>query len=81
MTAGEGTHPDITAARAFGVGAGLIALMLVWLAGNRLAALFFDPPAGPVAAFAAAVAVGIVITVVVGRRLVQRALQDLGRTD
>ena len=81
MTAGEGTHPDITAARAFGVGAGLIALMLVWLVGNRLAALFLDPPAGPAAAFAAAVAVGIVVTVVVGHWLMKRTLRDLGRTN
>jgi len=81
VTTHRPTHPDVVAARAFGVGAGLVALMLAWLAGNRLAALFFGPPAGPVAAFAAAVAMGIVVTVVMGRRLVKRALQDLSRTD
>lgn len=77
MTTHRPAHPDVIAARAFGVGVGLIATMLTWLVGNRLAAFFLDPPAGPVAAFTAAVAVGIVVGIVMGRRLVKGALRDL----
>jgi hypothetical protein len=80
MTA-ERNHPDIAAARTVGVGVGLIALMLMWLVGNRLFGAFLDPPAGPVAAFVTAGAAGLVTAVVAGRRLTAAAARDLNRAD
>ena len=63
---------EIVAARAVGVGVGLIALMLVWLVGNRLTALAWGPPVGPTVAFGAAIVIGIATALISGRRLVAR---------
>jgi hypothetical protein len=60
---------DRVAAWATGAGIGLIALMVVWLVGNRLAAIVWDPPVGPIVAFGGAVVIGVVTTLVSGRRL------------
>jgi hypothetical protein len=43
--------------------------MVVWLVGNRLAAIVWDPPVGPIVAFGGAVVIGVVTTLVSGRRL------------
>jgi hypothetical protein len=64
---------EIVAARATGVGIGLIALMLVWLIGNRLAGLLWEPPVGPTVAFAGAIAAGVATAIEAGRRLAGRA--------
>lgn len=77
----RGTGPDILAARAIGAGFGLIALMLVWLIGNRLVGAFLDAPTGPIVAFAAAVAAGLVVAIVAGRRLSATAARDLPMVD
>ncbi len=63
---------ELVAARGIGVGIGLIALMLVWLVGSRVAELLWDPPVGPVVAFATAVAAGVVTSIVFARRLAER---------
>jgi hypothetical protein len=63
---------EIVAARAVGVGVGLIALMLAWLVGNRLTSLAWDPPVGPTVAFVAAIAIGISTAMVSGHRLAGR---------
>lgn len=63
------TRADRVAAWATGAGIGLLALMLTWLAGNRLAALVWDPPVGPSVAFGGAILVGLVASLVFGRRL------------
>jgi hypothetical protein len=65
---------DRVAAWATGAGIGLTTLMVVWLVGNRLAGLVWDPPVGPVVAFAGAVIVGAVTAVVSGRRLARRPM-------
>jgi hypothetical protein len=57
------------AAWATGAGIGLIVLMLTWLIGNRLTGLIWDPPVGPVVAFAGAIGVGTAVAVFAGRRL------------
>ena len=63
---------EVVAAQGVGVGIGLIALMLTWLVGSRLAQLAWDAPVGPVVALAAAVMVGIVTSIVFARRLAER---------
>jgi hypothetical protein len=63
---------DRVAAWATGSGIGLMALMVTWLIGNRLAALAWDPPVGPTVAFVGAILVGAVTAVVSGRRLARR---------
>jgi hypothetical protein len=63
---------EIVAARGIGVGIGLIVLMVVWLVGNRLAALLWDPPVGPTVAFATAIVAGGVTAVLFAHRLSER---------
>lgn len=67
---------DTVAAWATGAGAGLIALMLTWLVGQRLAALVWGPPVGPTVAFGSAIGVGIAAAIMAGRRLVRRLLAE-----
>lgn len=68
---------EIVGARVIGVGIGLIALMLVWLVGNRLAALAWDPPVGPTVAFVAAIVIGIATALTAGHRLAARIREDM----
>lgn len=63
---------DRIAARATGVGVGLLAFMITWLVGARVAEQVWGPPSSAVVAMAVAVAVGIVVSVVTGHRLVRR---------
>ena len=67
----ERGHADEVAAWAVGMGVGLIALMLTWIVGNRIATVVWDAPLGPTVAFIGAILVGIVATVVAGIRLVR----------
>ena len=60
---------DRVSAWAVGVGVGLIAMMLTWLVGNRLAAIVWEPPFGPTVALISAIAVGVVATFLSGVRL------------
>lgn len=52
---------DRIAAWAAGIGVGLIAMMLTWLAGARLAGLAWEPPIGPTVAFVTAIVVGLAV--------------------
>jgi len=61
--------PDVMAAWATGIGIGLIAHMLTWLIGNRLTALIWEAPVGPIVAFSLAIVVGIAISIVAAKRL------------
>ena len=63
------SRADSVSAWAIGIGVGLIALQLTWLIGNRLADLVWDPPIGPTIAFASAIVVGVLVSIVAGRRL------------
>ena len=65
------SRSDRVAAVATGVGAGLIALTLVWLAGNRLAATAWEPPVGPIVALTVAVLLGAMTATVIARRLLR----------
>jgi hypothetical protein len=67
----EHGRADGVAAWAVGIGVGLIALMLTWIVGNRIATVVWDAPVGPTVAFIGAILVGIVATVVAGIRLVR----------
>ena len=67
---GRGTA-DVVAARATGVGAGLVAFMVLWLVGNRVTGVVWAPPAGPVLAMTVAVLGGIFVGWLMGRRLVR----------
>lgn len=60
---------DRVSAWAVGVGVGLIAMMLTWLIGNRVATLAWDPPVGPTVALIAAIVVGMLATSIAGVRL------------
>lgn len=66
------SRADSVAAGAIGIGVGLIALQLTWLLGNRITSFLWDPPIGPTIAFIVAVLIGIVVSVVAGRRLVRK---------
>ena len=67
---------DRVAARATGVGVGVLAFMVTWLVGARVTELIWDPPSSAVVAMAMAVAVGIVVAIVAGRRLVRRQVAE-----
>jgi hypothetical protein len=67
----ERGRADGVAAWAVGIGVGLIALMLTWIVGNRIASVVWDAPVGPTVAFIGAILVGIVVTGVAGVRLVR----------
>jgi hypothetical protein len=67
----ERGRADGVAAWAVGIGVGLIALMLTWIIGNRIAMVVWDTPLGPTVAFISAILVGIVVTVVAGIQLVR----------
>lgn len=72
---------DSVSAYAIGVGAGLVALQITWLVLNRLTSLVWDPPVGPTVALASAIAVGIIVSIVAGRRLVRSLNKPLPTTD
>ncbi len=67
---------DIIAARAIGVGVGLLTLMIAWLIGNRLLGSVLGAPEGPTAAFITAVVLGVLATLVVGQRCVRSIAHD-----
>lgn len=72
MTAAPGeARADRVAARAIGVGIGLLAFMIAWLIGARVTEQLWGPPASAVVAMAIAVIVGIVVATVAGHRLVR----------
>jgi hypothetical protein len=60
---------DRLAARATGFGTGLIAVMLVWLVGNRVFTSLWGAPVGPIVALSSAVVVGALVTLVTSRTL------------
>ena len=62
---------DVVAARATGVGAGLVVFMVVWVIGNRLTGLLWPPPVGPVAAMIVAILAGVLVAWVMAARLVR----------
>ncbi|VAW08440.1 hypothetical protein MNBD_ACTINO02-2331 [hydrothermal vent metagenome] len=73
---------DLVAAWAVGIGIGLIALQVTWLAANRLSALVWDAPRGPTIAFTTAVVVGVVTSIVAGHRLAKSsAPRDVAMTN
>jgi hypothetical protein len=66
------SRADLVSAWGIGVGVGLIVLQLTWLAGARIAGLFWEPPVGPTIAFVSACLVGTVVAIIAGRRLARR---------
>ena len=72
MTAAPGdARADRVAARATGVGIGLLAFMIAWLVGARVTEQIWGLPSSAVVALAIAVIVGIVVAAVAGHRLVR----------
>ena len=61
-------HPDLVAAWVTGIGVGLIVHMITWLIANRITGLVWEPPVGPTIAFGLALIVGIVASLLAGRR-------------
>ena len=77
MTAAPGdTRADRVAARATGVGVGVLAFMIAWLVGARVTVQIWGPPSSAVVAMAIAVAVGILVAIVANRRLVRQQLTE-----
>lgn len=70
---------DRIAARATGVGVGLLVFMVLWLVGARVTVQIWGPPSSAVVAMVVAVVSGIVVAVVAGRRLVRRQLSETHR--
>ncbi|TPW12246.1 MAG: hypothetical protein FD127_2754 [Acidimicrobiaceae bacterium] len=60
---------DAIAARATGLGIGLITFMLVWTVGARITERMLDGPTSAYVAMGIALAVGVLTTVVAGHRL------------
>ena len=60
---------DAVAAWATAAGIGMVALMLVWLVGQRVSALLWTPPVGPTVAFLGALVAAAVTAVAAGGRL------------
>jgi len=67
---------DQLAAWTTGLGVGLVALMLTWLVGHRLAGLIWDPPTGPIVGLGTAMLVGVTTTLIAGRRLSQTVAEE-----
>jgi len=67
---------DSVAARATGVGVGLLAFMIAWLIGARVTEQIWGPPSSAVVALAISVMVGITVAVVADYRLLHRQLAE-----
>jgi hypothetical protein len=65
----EADKTDLVSAWAIGIGIGLIALQVTWLIANRCATLAWGVPVGPTVALATALVAGIIVSVVMGKRL------------
>jgi uncharacterized membrane protein YjfL (UPF0719 family) len=73
MTALSGdARADRVAARATGVGVGLLAFMIAWLVGVRVTERIWGPPSSAVVAMAIALVVGILVAAVAGHRFLRR---------
>ena len=70
------SRADLVSAWGIGVGIGLVALQLTWLAGAPIAGVFWEPPAGPTVAFISACVVGIIVAAVAGRRLAHKTRME-----
>ena len=60
-TSGDAMWAERVAAWTIGLGVGLIALMIAWLIGSRLAGFVWEAPVGPTVAFVGAIVVGLVV--------------------
>jgi hypothetical protein len=68
---------DRVAARATGIGVGLLAFMIAWIAGAPISERLWIQPAAAAVAITTALVVGIVVAFVATRRLLRT---QLGRT-
>jgi len=71
-TRDDAAQADRVAAWATGVGVGLMVFMVGWLLLGRIFTMLLSAPGGPVAAMAAAILAGTVVTIWQGRRLARR---------
>ena len=60
---------DRVATVATSIGMGLVAFMVMWIVGVRIAERIWDPPASALAAMVGALGVGLASGIVAGRRL------------
>jgi len=72
----EDARADRVAARATGVGVGLLAFMTTWLIGARVTEQVWGPPSSAVVALVLSVVVGILVAIVAGHRLLRRQLAE-----
>jgi len=75
-TSAGDARADRVAARATGIGIGLLAFMIVWLVGARVTERIWDPPSSAVVALVVSVVVGLVVALVAARRLAVRQLSE-----
>jgi len=73
-------RPDRVAARATGLGIGLIAFMLTWTIGARATTSVLEAPANAYVAMFIAIVVGVAVTLLAGRRL-QAAVPPVASID
>lgn len=71
---------DRVAARATGIGVGLLVFMIVWLVGALITERLWSQPAAAVVAMTTALVVGIVVAFVATRRLLRAQLAEPDRT-
>lgn len=70
------TRANLVAARATGVGVGLLAFMVLWTLGSQITIRMWGPPSGALIAMGIALLVGVVVTVTAWRRFVRTQLRE-----
>jgi len=65
------TRANLVAARATGVGVGLLTFMVAWTFGSQITTRLWGPPWGALTAMGIALLVGIVATITTWRRFVR----------
>lgn len=70
---------ELVAARATGIGVGLIVLMVVWLIGNRIASPIWGVPVGPTIAILVATLLGVVASIRYSKRFTDQVRAESDR--
>lgn len=70
-TTRSAARADLISACATALGAGLLAFMVSWLIGARIAEMIWAAPTGPIVAMSAALTVGAIVAMLTVRRLLR----------
>lgn len=69
---------DRIAARATGIGIGLIVFMVTWTVGARVTERLWGPPSSAYVAMVVSLLLGAVVAIAAGQRLVESSAHDQG---